>query len=315
MTEIAKALDSCQGGAQAPRGAPDPSRTGVYDLRALFRVAGVRDVRPTAPGHRRVVRSVDPCPRDIRALPPLSVVGFADGVQASKLVRHHERRPVTLAWVAAGVVTSGGVLAKFSQRIALVGSAADAVPLQRWARIAGGLPVHLLEELTPWGVATATQLLVDTWRRELEAHVVASVTIPEDQFVVVDGSIRAHTRDGLVSVVKSTEQTQYLSDESSIPDDAGWRSAVFELPATTTAERDVLSTYCRLHDAPPTQSWSHGIVRIEARDESALDAACALAMRHAQSPGSGDPRWPVHLSGMRRAEDVLTAFRPPVFSM
>src|SRR5688572_17487898 len=113
MTEIAKTLDSPPGGPHAPLRAPDPSRNGVYDLRALFREAGVRDVRPTAPGHRRVVRGVDPTPRDIRTVPPLPVVGFADGVQAARLVRHHARRPVTLIWVAAGVVTPGGMLAKF----------------------------------------------------------------------------------------------------------------------------------------------------------------------------------------------------------
>jgi hypothetical protein len=315
MTETVKPQDTPGGEppASQPRGVVP--RSGGYDLRALMRAEGVQGVRPTATGHRRVVRTIDPAPRDIRGVPPLSVLGFADGVQAHKLVRHEGHRPVTLVWAAAGVVGAGALLRRFGQRLRLVGSAADAATLAGSGRVAGGLPVHLLEELTPWGVATGTQLLVDGWRRELEARVIAEVLIPDGQCVVVDGPIRHHRRDGLVGVVKNCEDTQYLADESGIPDRAGWRSAVFELPATTTAERDVLSCYLRLQDAPGTLSWSHGLVRIEARDQVVLDAACSLAMRQRQSRGSGDPRWAVHLAGMRRTEDVLRAFGAYVFEL
>jgi hypothetical protein len=140
---------------------------------------------------------------------------------------------------------------------------------------------------------------------------VTSTPIPEGRHLVVDGSIRAYTRDRLVGVIKSVEDTQYLADESVIPDRAGWRSPVFHLPATTTAERDVVSCYLRLHHAPGSTTWSHGLIRLEARDEGVLDAACALAMRHRQGPGSGDARWSVHLEGMHWAEEVLKAFRDP----
>ncbi|MQA35293.1 hypothetical protein [Modestobacter roseus] len=174
-----------------------------------------------------------------------------------------------------------------------------------------GLPFHLVEELTPWGIAAATQNAVDGWRTELERKVIASTHIPEEQHLVVDGSIRGHCRDRLVGVIKSVEDTQYLADESVLPGRAGWRSPVFRLPATTTAERDVVSCYLRLHPAPGSAAWSHGLIRLEARDPEVLDAACALAMRHRQGPDSGDARWSVHLEGMHWAEYVLKAFRDP----
>lgn len=69
-----------------------------------------------------------------------------------------------------------------------------------------------------------------------------------------------------------------------IPDRAGWRSPVFALPATTTAENDVVSAYLRLHDAPGSTCREHALIRLEARDPETLDAACALAMRTCSPP-------------------------------
>lgn len=282
-----------------------------YDLFAVFRAAWTGGGGATSTGYRRVVRTVDSSCRDISRVPPLSVIGFADGVQTTFTLRHEQHRPLSLVWVAAGAVDGGMNLIEFRQRLELVASAADRERVAHLSRLGGGLPVHLLEDLMPWGVATATDHLVDEWRRELEREVVASTPIPAGAYLVVDGSIRKHPRDELAGVVKSCAETQYLGDESVIPDRAGWRSPVFHLPATTTAERDVVSCYLRLHDAPGSTAWSHGLIRLEARDPEVLDAACALAMRHRQGPGSGDSRWSVHLEGMHRAEEVLKAFREP----
>ena len=218
---------------------------------------------------------------------------------------------MSLVWVAAGAVDHGATLLGFRQRLQLVASAADEQLLAALSKVGRGLPFHLLEELMPWGVAVATQRLVDVWRRVLEREVVGNVPIPEGGFLIVDGPIRQYSRDGVVGVIKSVEDTQYLADESALPDRAGWRSAMFSLPATTTLERDVVSAYLRLHSAPGSTSWSHGLIRIEAHDPETLDAACALALRHRQTPGSGDPRWATHLEGMHRAEEVLKAFRHP----
>lgn len=284
-----------------------------FNLREVFRAAWTGGDAPTGTGHRRVVRTVDPTPRDVSALPPLPVVGYADGVQARMLLRHTDHRPITLMWVAAGAVGRGGKFLAFRQRLALVGSAADEALLARLGELGRGLPFDLLEDLTPWGIATATQNHVDRWRRELEGDVVTRVPTPGGQHLVVDGSIRGYRRDGLVGVVKDVAATQYLADESVIPDRAGWRSPVFALPATTTVERDVVSAYLRLHPAPGSSSWSHGLIRLEAHDPAILDAACALAMTERQSSHSGDARWAVHLRGMRRTEEVLGAFRPYVF--
>lgn len=296
--------------ANRPRPHTDRARALGYNLYAVYRTSWTGGGASTSTGHRRAVRTVDPSTRDITRVPPLPVIGFADGVQTEFLLRHEEHRPVSLVWVAAGAVDVGTNLLEFRQRLELVASGADQTLLTKLSEVGGGLPIHLLEDLTPWGVAAATQDVVDRWRRELEQEVVASTAIPEGSHLVVDGSIRAHRRDGLVGVIKSVD-TQYLVDESVIPDRAGWRSPVFHLPATTTAERDVVSCYLRLHHAPGSTSWSHGLIRLEARDPAVLDSACALAMRHRQGPGSGDGRWSVHLEGMHRAEEVLKAFRDP----
>ena len=56
---------------------------------------------------------------------PLSVIGFADGVQSELLVRHAQHRPISLVWVAAGAVDNGTNLLEFRQRLELVASAAD----------------------------------------------------------------------------------------------------------------------------------------------------------------------------------------------
>jgi hypothetical protein len=283
-----------------------------YDLTEVFTAAWNGGGPSTSTTHRRVVRAVDPTPRNMRGVRPLPVIGFADGVQTQFLVRHVEHRPLSLIWVAAGAVGNDGMLLQFKQRLELVGSGADSALLAGLSRVGRGLPFHQLEELTPWGVAAGTQRLIDEWRRELEQDVVAKAPIPDGGFLVVDGAIRQHPRDRIVGVVKATEETQYLADESLIPDRAGWRSAVFGLPATSMAERDVVSCYLRLHDAPGSTSWSHGLIRLEAHDPETLDHACALALHHRQSPGSGDPRWATHLEGMHMTERVLKAFRHPL---
>ena len=283
-----------------------------YDLKAVLRDSGRRDAPPPPTGHRQVVRMRGSSPVDTSTAVPIGVAGFVDGVQADLVVCYVEHRPVTLVWVAAGAVGAGGKLLSIRQRMALVASAREQPLLDRLHGLGRGLPVHPLEELTPWGVATATKLLVDGWRRELEHDVVARTGIPEDTHLFVDGSIRTHPRDALVGVVKSVD-TQYLADESVLPVKAGWRSPVFELPATRTTERGVLSCYLRLHDAPGSAPWSHGLIRLEARDADTLDGACAVAMRHRQFAGSGDGRWATHLRGVRRTEEVLRSFRAVVF--
>ena len=281
-----------------------------YNLPGVFAAAWTGGGSPTSTGHRRVVGTVDPTARDVGQVRPLDAIGFADGVQTQFTLRHVDHRPIALVWVAAGAVDSGQTLLEFRQRLELVASAADQGLLTRLSDVGEGLPVHLLEDLTPWGVSLATQALVDEWRQELERDVIANTPIPEGKYLIVDGSIRQHSREKIAGVVKTVD-TQYLADESALPDRAGWRSPVFRLPATTTSQRDVVSAYLRLHSAPGSTSWAHGLIRLEAHDPETLDAACALALRHRQSPGSGDPRWATHLEGMHRAEEVLKALRHP----
>jgi hypothetical protein len=284
-----------------------------YSLKAVLQVAGQSRAPAPPTGHRQVVRMRDSDPVDTSTASSVAVAGFADGIQAELVVCYREHRPVTLVWVAAGAVDPGGTLLAIRQRVALVASAQDQPLLDRLHQVGRGLPVHPLDELTPWGVATATKLLIDRWRRELEHDVVAVTGIPDDTHLFVDGSIRSHPRDHLVGVVKSVDDTQYLADESLLPAKAGWRSPTFELPAIRTTERGVLSCYLRLHDAPGSRPWSHGLIRVEARDPKTLDGACAVAMFHRQSSRSRDARWATHLRGMRTTEEVLRSFRAVVF--
>ena len=67
-----------------------------YDVQAVLRGAWTGGAASTIAGHRRVVRTVDPSSRDVRRVPPLPVVGFADGVQTEFLVRHEQHRPISL---------------------------------------------------------------------------------------------------------------------------------------------------------------------------------------------------------------------------
>jgi hypothetical protein len=304
--------------AQPPTRVPpahtDRRRGLGHHVQALYRASWTGGGPSTDTGHRRVVRSVDPSPRDVRRLQPLDVAGYADGVQTRFLLRHHDHRPISLLWTAAGAVTEDATLFQFGQRLELVGSAADEVLLAKLSEIGNGLPFHLLNELTPWGVAASTEELLNHWRGEMERQVVATAEIPAGRYLVVDGSIRQHSGDRLLGAVKSVD-TQFLSDESALPYKAGWRSPVFSLPATTTAEQDVVSCYLRLHDAPGSTSWSHSLIRLEARDPETLDAGCALALRQRQFASSGDGRWAVHLAGIHVAEQVLRAFRHPCLEL
>jgi hypothetical protein len=314
MTGKPQTTSPAQQPTQVPPAHTNRRRGLGHHVQALYRVSWTGERTATSTGHRRVVRSVDPSPRDVHGVEPLKVAGYADGVQTRFLLRHHDHRPISLLWAAAGAVTSDATLIEFGQRLELVGSAADEALLTRLSEVGNGLPFHLLQELTPWGVAASTDGLLNHWREELERQVVATAEIPTGRHLVVDGSIRQHTGDQLVGAVKSVD-TQYLADESALPYKAGWRSPVFSLPATTTAEQDVVSCYLRLHDAPGSTSWSHSLIRLEARDPETLDAACALALRQRQFASSGDGRWAVHLAGIHVAEQVLRAFRHPCLEL
>jgi hypothetical protein len=131
-----------------------------YNLPDVFTAAWTGGAVATSSGHRRVVRTVDSAPRDVSRVRPLPVIGFADGVQTQFTLRHLKHRPVSLVWVAAGAVDNAATLLEFRQRLELVASAADSDFLAGLSEVAGGLPCHEVEELTPWGVAVATQRLV-----------------------------------------------------------------------------------------------------------------------------------------------------------
>src|SRR4051794_40960643 len=81
-----------------------------YNLPEVFDAAWTGGGVATSTGHRRVVRTVDPAPRDVGRVRPLPVVGFADGVQSQFTLRHVAHRPISLVWVAAGAVDNAATL-------------------------------------------------------------------------------------------------------------------------------------------------------------------------------------------------------------
>jgi hypothetical protein len=137
--------------AGVPRQRSDRVRGLGYNLHAVYRASWTGGGASTSTGHRRVVRTVDRSTRDISRVPPLPVIGFADGVQTKFLLRHEEHRPISLVWVAAGAVDGGMNLIEFRQRLELVASGAEQALLTMLSGLGGGLPFHLVEELTPWG--------------------------------------------------------------------------------------------------------------------------------------------------------------------
>ena len=151
---------------------------------------------------------------------------------------------------------------------------------------------------------------VDRNRERCEKAVVARLGggLP----LVLDGDLRSRgSAEGLVSVAK-TLRTRYLPDESvlvRLPH--RWRSPVFRISDGASADR--YSCYLRMLDASD-QSWSFGLVRLEAFDPELLDPLAALCLSQRQGSRSGDRRFDVHLAPVRACEELLRARRPAAFS-
>jgi len=285
---------------------------GTYDLRAFFSALG------GSPGRRSgladedrkdtsaVVELVESDAVEVTS-PPLEVTGYVDGVQASSCVAYYEHRPVHLVYTAAACISPRLEPLCVDERLVVLCSQLDREHLEG---ISAGVPVEAFDEESPMRLEALVRSQVDRSREQREQAVVERLAAGRP--LVLDGDLRSRgAHDGLVSVAK-TLRTRYLPDETVLVDlPHRWRSPVFKI--SDGASTDRYSCYLRLLDAYG-QSWSFGLVRLEAFDPSLLDPLAALCLTQRQGARSGDRRFDVHLAPVRACEELLRARRPAAFS-
>lgn len=309
--------DEPDAGAETSTPTDCGARTAAVDLKHFIQqLARHRpDGTPTAGGYRRTAFVVEDGPRPVgdRALDP---IGWIDGIQARCLAgRVAGHRDITLVYCSAGAVR-GRDLLNVEEDLAALCSAADAAEVRR---AGDDVPIVALPDLLPWDLALSTDTWIDETRRRLERQALEAAPARRDGFVMVDGSLPTDTTrfNDAVGVIKGAADTPWLTDPSGLPQEAGWRSPALRLPAARVGERDRLTAFLRLRTATSAHPWSYSLIRVECFLDAgleALDAACALAMKHRQPPTSNDPRRDTHLLGFAKAEAVLRARMPVVIS-
>lgn len=278
------------------------------ELAAVLRALG-RSTAPAgggAPAHRAAVLE-NLTTTGVQVPPtPIVVDGVVDGIQRTLSLRRREHRPITLAYIAAASAR-GQALTAIAERVCVICSHRDL----KWVRSAAPtVPVVVLEEHHPANVEAATARVVDLHRRVAERRVVERAAPRDGGLLLVDGPVRQYgTRLRLGGVVKSLGDQLWVP-ASLLPARAGDRSPAFLIPSGTRSESDVHSAYLRLHDCPPEYPATHGLIRLEVQERADLDALAAFCLASRQGPGSGDPRWPVHLAPVRLLETVLGARVP-----
>lgn len=268
-------------------------------------------------GTRRRVRLLPGAAQQVVA-PPLPLYAAVDGVQASTLLTYRSQRPVHLVWAAAGAVgppqpgEDGWQARMRRQDLAIVCSHLD----EDWARSRpGGVRVVALDESYDEQLRPATAAWLEGRRQELERQIITGLSVPEERWLMIDGSMAdIPPAPRRLAVVKSLG-AQFLPNEEEELHRLrmGWMSRSFRIESTRRGEMARASAYVRLHD-PSHRPWSHGLIRLEVLPEEAdaLPSAAQLALACRQGPGSGDARWDRHLFPVARTEDMLRAWRPPV---
>jgi hypothetical protein len=298
---------------------PQPQTPEPFDVAAVLAAAGTGWL--SGPGHPSTAERTD-AQADVELLdadsceigePTFHIDAFVDGIQARMTLCHIDHREVALAYVAAGAGTSEGALAELSEKLFLIGAREDRDQIMEIAAAAGetALPVEFLTDIEPNLVANACAKRVETMREQAESAVIKKLLETSTSPFVIDGDLPARDRHPHLIGVAKTHRTRYLPDESSIwalP--AGWRSPRFTIKARGEGLR--VSTYLRLHSAA-AEAWDFGLVRVEAFDADALDAACAAIYQHRQPAGVSDGRWDRHLGPVSWCEIALRDRRPPEF--
>lgn len=293
--------------ASAAESATEPE----LDLRALV---GALDapilgaVPKPVEWRRRIRRLAWPEQGVVGTTNPLFISGVVDGIQGRLLLCRRSGRPVFLEYAAAAhfcpaTRAVGGLV----QRAYLAGSALD----EEWmSSLPGGALVDVLSAVSSQAIELEARRRLEETRIRLEAAAVRAALDGSDGFVLVDGSIRTLPSDErLVGVVKSVS-TQYLGDESHLESLCpGEISESFQILPDWQGEQVVYSCYLRLHRVP-AEHWTAGLVRLESLDPKVLAALAAFCVSDRQHAASDDPRWPQHLTSVRKAELALKMRRP-----
>ena len=245
-------------------------------------------------------------------------VVFVDGIQAGRVATWRPAadggpaRPVLLMWAGAAAVAAPREVLDVRERIWLAPSYLDA----EWAAsVAHGVPVEPTRfRYAPEIRRDAIGVLREV-RADLERQVAADLPRADPStLVVLDGGLLGHEPRASTAGVIKTHRTRYAADETPLAQlEPGWRTGGFALPGRSQDEADRYSCYVRLRP-PAGDDWAHGLVRLEAWAPADLERAVSAALAHRQPSGTGDPRWHVHLDGVRSCEDVLRHRRPAAFA-
>lgn len=296
-----------------------PPPPGGFDLRTVLRATGgfgwASGASPAEPRREPQVdvELLDPSPVRVEGAPG-SVAGFVDGVQSVRCLAWRSRRPVNLAYAAAGALRDRRTVLGLQERLFLVASTAD----HDWVRsLPGGLPVLWTAETNPPEVPAALHDAVGSLRAHLEdllvEDLVAQGVATEGSPLVVDGDLGSRSRHrhgpAVVGVVK-THRTRWLPDETSLWSLAeGWRSARFRISPGSGVGVERFSCYVRLHGRED-RPWGFGLVRLEATVPDQLDPLAALVLSQRQGPQAPDARWDRQLVVVRAVEEWLATRRP-----
>jgi hypothetical protein len=242
-------------------------------------------------------------------------VAFLDGTQRYEMVAHAGTAPVVIATIAAAVrervdrrlrtvVRESRVLA-VGRRDALARAGDALEDLERITLPEDG-PVHPIRDLV------AVRRVVDRERGRLEVNVSRGYELPDDGWLVVDGSLSdspdwsssARTlgiaRSHSILPFEGTDLDRYLR----LP--AGHRSSVFA--PTKSQVAPVYSWALRLwpwegHDL------FHGLIRVEARPASdtlaQADRISRFLLAERAPLSAPDARWDRLLYGFRTVEELL----------
>lgn len=293
--------------------------SGLYDLRAFFKNVGslAAGSLTSAPSERNdrseKTNIIDQAITPITG-PPLEVTGFVDGIQSALAITYRHHRPVYLTFQAAGAVGARGKLVGLKENLCLLASVQDQ-PWVEKTNIDPPIPLHILEATHPAEVERQAYETVGVLRDQQEHQLVKDLIEKGTGALILDGSLRRRPfHQDLYAVVKDTQSTQYLPDETTqlhnLPQ--GHRSAIFTTPPPFDTSPTIYSCYLRLHDAT-RQAWHHGLVRLEAYRPQALMPLAARALAERQGPRSGDGRWDRHLAAVAMAEEVIRSRRPHIF--
>lgn len=288
-----------------------------YDLQALFQAMpqGLLGAPSRGAPQHLIAEHYDHAPPRPVAGPPLPVWAAIDGIERVRVLTYAPdaragARPIVLAYEAAAAIdfTQPDGHRTVVQDLHIICSHRDAQWVASWP---GNLPITILDEHTPAGVAAAAWECVHRRRAQLERYVVAHA--PERPgYLLLDGSlVDAPPRKDLVAVVK-TVATGWTTDPAYTTLRQGWRSPALLLRGLSRLQTEERHTaYVKLHESDTSHAQDYGLIRIETTDPALLDPLAAFVMKARMLR---HPR-PGQLAPVQYVEDVLGATAPNAFAL